>query len=51
MVILGVLIMGVLTNGMIMMNVNDYVQQLVKGLVLITAVSFDRYQARKSINN
>lgn len=51
MVIIGVLIMGVLTNGMIMMNVNDYVQQLVKGLVLIAAVSFDRYQARKSINS
>ncbi|MFA5468540.1 MAG: ABC transporter permease [Sphaerochaetaceae bacterium] len=51
MVIIGVVIMGVLTNGMIMMNVNDYVQQLVKGLVLIAAVSFDRYQARKSIAN
>lgn len=51
MVIIGVLIMGVLTNGMIMMNVNDYVQQLVKGLVLIAAVAFDRYQARKSTSH
>ncbi|MDC7244814.1 MAG: ABC transporter permease [Sphaerochaetaceae bacterium] len=42
-VVIGVLIMGVLTNGMIMMNVNDYVQQFVKGLVLIAAVAFDRY--------
>ena len=42
-VVVGVLIMGVLTNGMIMMNVNDYVQQFVKGLVLIAAVAFDRY--------
>lgn len=47
-VISGVLIMGVLTNGMIMLNVNDYVQQLVKGLVLIAAVGFDQFiQSRK----
>lgn len=48
-VIVGVLIMGVLTNGMIMMNVNDYVQQLIKGLVLIAAVAFDRFvQSKKT---
>jgi hypothetical protein len=30
--------MGILTTGMQMCNINDYVQQLVKGLVLIVAV-------------
>jgi ribose transport system permease protein len=39
-VMVGVLIMGVLTTGMQMCNINDYVQQLVKGLVLIAAVAF-----------
>lgn len=39
-VVIGVLIMGVLGTGMIMCNINDYVQQLVKGLVLIGAVVF-----------
>jgi ribose transport system permease protein len=39
-VLVGVLIMGILTTGMLMDNINDYVQQVVKGLVLIFAVAF-----------
>jgi ribose/xylose/arabinose/galactoside ABC-type transport system permease subunit len=39
-VMIGVLIMGILSTGMLMCNINDYVQQLVKGLVLIGAVAF-----------
>jgi len=46
-VIVGVLIMGVLSNGMIMLSVNDYVQQVVKGLVLIAAVALDRFTQSK----
>ena len=45
-VIFGVLIMGVLKNGMIMINVSDYVQQVISGLVLVAAVAFDRYMQR-----
>lgn len=49
-VVMGVLIMGVLTNGLILINVNEYWQQVIKGLVLIAAVGFDRYiQYRRSI--
>lgn len=40
MVIVGMLIMGVLTTGMIMCGINDYVQQFVKGIVLILAVAY-----------
>ncbi|MBU3845069.1 MAG: ribose ABC transporter permease [Candidatus Anaerobiospirillum pullicola] len=39
-VIIGVLIMGVLSTGMLMCNINDYVQQVVKGVVLVAAVAF-----------
>lgn len=39
-VIIGVLIMGVLSTGMLMCNINDYVQQVVKGIVLVAAVAF-----------
>jgi ribose transport system permease protein len=46
MVVIGVLIMGVLGTGMIMCNINDYVQQFVKGLVLISAVAFSAYSKR-----
>ena len=41
-VIVGVLIMGVLSNGMIMLSVDEYIQQVLKGAVLIGAVSLDR---------
>ena len=40
MVIIGILIMGTLTTGMIMCGIDDYVQQLVKGIVLIVAVAY-----------
>lgn len=45
-VIIGVLIMGVLSTGMLMCNINDYVQQVVKGLVLIAAVAFSYVSLR-----
>lgn len=41
-VTVGVLMMGVLSNGLIMINVSDYWQQTISGLVLIAAVAFDR---------
>ena len=48
-VIAGVLIMGILSNGMIITNVGDYVQRIVQGLVLIAAVAFDIYnQGRRA---
>jgi ribose transport system permease protein len=40
-VIVGVAIMGILANGLLLMNVNDYYQMVVKGSVLILAVGFD----------
>ncbi len=46
-VVFGVLLMGVLSNGMIMMSINDYVQQFIKGLVLIFAVAFDKYMLQR----
>jgi ribose/xylose/arabinose/galactoside ABC-type transport system permease subunit len=47
-VIVGVLIMGVLTNGLILLNIQEYVQWVIKGMALIAAVGFDRFiQQRK----
>lgn len=40
-VVAGVLIIGSLTNGMILMDVNSYMQMVVKGVVLAIAVGFD----------
>lgn len=49
MVIIGMLLMGTLTTGMIMCGINDYVQQLVKGIVLILAVAYSEFS--KKIKN
>lgn len=43
-VLIGVLIMGVLSNGLVMMNVYEYYQLLIKGLVLLGAVGFDKWR-------
>ncbi len=39
--LLGALIMASLDNGMILMNVQDYIQDIIKGLILVTAVWLD----------
>lgn len=46
-VIVGVMIMGVLANGMILLNVGDYYQRIVKGLVLLAAVGLDQLSKRR----
>ena len=38
---LGVAIIGVLNNGLVLMNVNEYVQLVITGVILILAVSYD----------
>ncbi len=47
-VIIGVLVIGALTNGFVLMNVGEYPQLVVKGLVLILAVSFDCMSRNKA---
>lgn len=42
-VIYGVLIMGILSNGMVLLNLYDYYQMVVKCIVLLLAVGFDQY--------
>lgn len=45
-VILGVFIMGVLSNGLIILNVTEYDQMVVRGLVLLIAVGVDQLRIR-----
>jgi putative multiple sugar transport system permease protein len=44
----GGLIMGVMSNGMQLMGVDQSVQQMIKGLVLLLAVAFDIYNKRRA---
>ncbi len=43
-VVAGVLIIGILSNGLVLLNVNTYWQMVIKGIVLMLAVGFDCYQ-------
>ena len=45
----GALIIGVLSNGLTIMNVGEYYQMVVKGAVLIFAVAFDKFSSREKI--
>ncbi|WP_188037133.1 multiple monosaccharide ABC transporter permease [Actinotalea sp. JY-7885] len=44
----GGLIMAVMSNGMQLMSIDQSVQQVVKGLVLLLAVAFDVYNKRRA---
>lgn len=46
-VVAGVLILGVLSNGLVLLNVSQYVQMLTKGIVLVLAVAFDCIQKNR----
>lgn len=46
-VIAGVLIMGMLSNGMTLMNLDEYWQWVTKGIVLLFAVAFDNVQRKR----
>lgn len=47
-VVVGLLIMGVLMTGMTMMNIQEYYQRVVKGVVLIVAISYDILSQRRA---
>lgn len=40
-VIAGILILGVISNGLLLLGVSPYVQQVVKGVIIVGAVIFD----------
>jgi ribose transport system permease protein len=42
-VFFGVLIMGILFNGLIQLNLSEFYQMIIKGAVLLLAVGFDTY--------
>ncbi|MGL6202199.1 MAG: ABC transporter permease [Lachnospiraceae bacterium] len=46
-VVAGTFIIGALDNGMVLMNINSYVQSIVMGVVLALAVGFDCIQKKR----
>jgi ribose/xylose/arabinose/galactoside ABC-type transport system permease subunit len=41
--VIGSILIGVLNNGLVLMNVNPYVQQITIGLILVAVVAFDQF--------
>jgi inositol transport system permease protein len=41
--VVGTLLIGVLLNGLVIMNVNPYFQQVIIGVIIVMAVGFDTY--------
>lgn len=46
--ILGVLIIGVMRNGLVLLGVSPFVQELMIGLVIIIAVGIDKWSTRRA---
>lgn len=46
--LVGVLIVGFLDNGLLLMNVSEYTQLIIKGLLMLAAVIYDTMSSRKS---
>ena len=43
----GALLIGVLRNGLVLMNVSSFVQQIIIGVILVAAVAFDQWAASR----
>ncbi|MGQ9907354.1 MAG: ABC transporter permease [Candidatus Flexifilum sp.] len=41
--LIGAMLIGVLINGLVLMNVSSYVQQIIIGVIIVLAVGFDRF--------
>lgn len=50
-VVVGVIILGILDNGLVLMGVNSNFQSVVKGLILLVAVAIDCYQVKVKKSN
>lgn len=46
--VIGALLTGVLLNGLVILNVSPYTQQILVGLIIIAAVAFDHFTKRQS---
>ncbi len=47
-VILGAAIMGVMINGMVLLNISSYLQNVILGIVLVIAVTYDTLRRKSS---
>ena len=41
--VIGAMLIGVLLNGLVLLNVSSYIQQIIIGIIIVLAVSFDTF--------
>jgi inositol transport system permease protein len=46
--VIGAVLIGVLMNGLVILNVSPYTQQILVGLIIVAAVAFDYFIKRQS---
>ncbi len=44
--VLGALIIGVINNGLDLLNITSYYQQIIKGIIIVSAVLIDRKKTK-----
>ncbi|MEY3080950.1 MAG: hypothetical protein RJA94_935 [Pseudomonadota bacterium] len=49
--VVGSLLIGVLLNGLVLMNVNSYIQQIIIGVIIVLAVAFDTFAKSRRRKN
>ena len=47
--VVGALLIGVLTNGLVLLNVSSFLQQIVIGVILVAAVALDQFAAGRRL--
>ena len=45
--VVGALLIGVLRNGLVLLNISPFIQQIVIGVILVLAVAFDQYASAR----
>jgi ribose/xylose/arabinose/galactoside ABC-type transport system permease subunit len=41
--VIGTILIGVLLNGLVLLNVSSYIQQIIIGVIIVLAVAFDTF--------
>jgi inositol transport system permease protein len=49
--VVGSLLIGVLLNGLVLMNVNSYIQQIIIGVIIVLALAFDAFAKSRRRKN
>jgi inositol transport system permease protein len=46
--VIGALILGVISSGFTFLGIDSYIQEIVKGMIIVTAVIADQYRKRRA---